>query len=138
VYLFDASSILNLIKRGSVTPLADGLTLDLTLYECLNAIWKECKLLERFGEDVALDYVGIVADLFRSMRVSSIKGLEEEVFELACEEGVTVYDASYLHLAKAKSLVLVTDDRKLREKALKYIKVLTSRDIEKRYAGSIN
>ena len=38
MYLFDASSILNLIKRGLVTPLADGLTLDLALYECLNAI----------------------------------------------------------------------------------------------------
>lgn len=114
-------------------PLADGLTLDLTLYECLNAIWKECKLLKKFKEDIALDYVGIVADLFKSMYVSSIKGSEEEIFKLACKEEITVYDASYLYLAKVKDLILVTDDKKLREKASKYIKILTSKDVEKIY-----
>ena len=70
MYLFDASSILNLIKRGLVMSLANGLILDLMLYECLNAIWNECKLLRKFKEDVALDHVGIIADLFKSMYVS--------------------------------------------------------------------
>jgi len=133
MYLFDASSILNLIKRGLVTPLADGLTLDLALYECLNAIWKEYKLLKKLKEDIALEYVDIVADLFKSMYVSSIKGSEEEIFKLACKEKITIYDASYLYLAKVKNLVLVTDDRKLREKASKYVKTLASKDIEKKY-----
>jgi len=30
-----------------------------------------------------------------------------------------------------KDLILVTDDKKLREKASKYIKTLTSKDVEK-------
>jgi len=94
---------------------------------------EECKLLEKFKEDVALEYVGIVADLFKSMYVSSVKGSEEEIFKLACKKEITIYDASYLYLAKVKNLVLVTDDRKIREKVSKYIKTLASKDIEKKY-----
>jgi len=114
-------------------PLANGLTLDLTLYECLNAIWNECKLLKKFKEDIALDYVGIVAHLFKSMYVSSIKGFEEEIFKLACKEEITVYDASYLYLAKVKDLILVTDDKKLREKGFKIHQNINKQRYRKKY-----
>jgi len=71
------------------------------------------------------------------MYVSSIKSFEEEIFKLACREEITVYDASCLYLAKVKDLILVIDDKELREKASKYIKTLTSKDIEK-YTNSMN
>jgi len=45
VYLLDVSSIVNLIKKGMVKPFANGVTIDLALYETLNAVWKEYKLL---------------------------------------------------------------------------------------------
>jgi len=53
------------------------------------------------------------------MYVSSIKGSEEEIFKLACKEEITVYDASYLYLAKVKDLILVTDDKKIKRKSFK-------------------
>jgi hypothetical protein len=40
VYLFDASAIANLVKRGSLKPLSEGVTLDPAAYEALNAVWK--------------------------------------------------------------------------------------------------
>jgi len=54
MYLFDSSAIINLVKKGTVKPFAHGVTLDLTLYEVLNAIWKEHLLLKRFDKETAL------------------------------------------------------------------------------------
>jgi hypothetical protein len=36
---------INLVKREYLKPLIDGATLDLAIYESLNAIWKEYLLL---------------------------------------------------------------------------------------------
>ena len=50
MYIFDASAIVNLIKRGLTSPFTDGPTLDLAIYECLNVVWKEYKLLKKLYE----------------------------------------------------------------------------------------
>lgn len=38
MYLFDASSIINLVKRGVVMPIANRTTTEPTLYESVNTI----------------------------------------------------------------------------------------------------
>ncbi len=126
MYVFDASSIVNLVKRGVVTVFTNGVTLDLALYESINAVWKEHILLKKIDERVARDFVEIISRLFSVIEVTTIKGYEEEVYSLASREGLTVYDASYLYLAVRDKLVLVTDDYKLRDKASKYVKTLPS------------
>lgn len=47
MYLFYSSAIINLVKRGYLKPLSKGVTLDLAIYECLSAVWKEHFLLGR-------------------------------------------------------------------------------------------
>ncbi len=131
MYLFDASSIVNLVKRGVLTPLADGVTLDLALYECLNAVWKEHALLGRLDREKALKLADIIAGIFRVVETVSIRNSEKEVLELAAKEGLTVYDASYLYVAAKRRLTLVTDDAVLREKASKYVETLTTKEIAK-------
>jgi len=126
VYLFDASAIVNLVKKASLTAFAEGVTLDLALYESLNAVWKEYRLLKRIDEDTALKLAEIISDLFKVIKTLSIKGSEREILSLASREGTTVYDASYLYTALKNNLILVTDDRKLKEKASRHVKVLTS------------
>lgn len=128
MYLFDASSIVNLVKRGKVKVFAAGSTLDLALYESINAVWKEYKLLKRFDKDSALEFIGIISDLFNVVNILSIRGLEREVFEIASKEKLTVYDASYLAKAKKYDFILVTDDDNLRKKALNYVKTMSSTD----------
>ncbi|WP_231961165.1 type II toxin-antitoxin system VapC family toxin [Saccharolobus sp. A20] len=115
-YLFDASSIINLMKRGTVTLLADGETLDLALYEAINAIWKEYSKLKVISKDLSKRYIRVVRRVMEVIPINIIKGLEEEVFDLASKEDLTIYDASYLLIAKRKNLVLVTDDNVLRSK----------------------
>ncbi len=126
MYLFDASAIVNLVKKGVIRPLADGVTLDLAFYEAINAVWKEHRLLRKLDKDVALAFVGVVGRVFEVMKVLSIKGLERGVFELAIREGLTTYDAAYAYVAMKNGFTLVTDDSALRKRISKYLKTISS------------
>jgi len=129
MYLFDSSSLVNLVKKGIVKPFVEGVTLDLAIYESINAVWKEYVLLKRIDEETALRLVSIISRVFEVMEVTSMSGLESEVFKLASKENLTVYDASYLYVSVGRKLTLVTDDWKLRSIASKYTRVLASGDL---------
>ncbi len=129
MYLFDASAIVNLIKKGVTRIFAYGATTDLALYESLNAVWKEFKLLKRIDEETALEYVDIITKVFKAIKRISIEGNEEEIFKLASKENLSIYDTSYLHAAIKHKLTLVTDDSKLLSKASKYVKVIRSNEL---------
>ncbi len=132
MYLFDSSSIVNLVRKGSLKPLAAGATIDLAVYEAVNAVWKEHHLLRRVSRQAAVEWVKILAEVFNTIPVYPLSGLGElsevliSILSLAVSEGVTVYDASYIYAAKAKELTLVTDDGKLRSAAEKYVRSLSS------------
>jgi len=123
----------NLVKRGVVKPFADGVTLDLALYESLNTIWKEHQLLRKIDKDTVLLFLDVMSSVFNVIKVLSIRGLEGEVFNLALREDLTVYDASYLYATMKNKYMLVTDDQKLKSKALKYVEVISSRELASRY-----
>ncbi len=133
MYLFDASALVNLVKKGRVKPLAKGATIDLALYESLNAVWKEYRLLGRIDEETALRFVDIISDVFSVIEVLSVRGLEREVFKLAARDGLTVYDASYLYVAMKNGYTLVTDDKELRNKASKYVETASSNELADRH-----
>ena len=129
MYLFDSSAIINLVKRGVVEPFAEAATLDLALYECVNAVWKEHRLLKRIDRETALMFLSVLSDVFRVVRRVSIADSEEDVFKLAAGEGITVYDASYVYAAMRDGLTLVTDDHALADKASKYVDVTSSSEL---------
>jgi len=135
MYLFDASSIVNLVKRGLARIFIRGVTLDLAFYEALNAIWKEHVLLERIDGETALEYAVIIARVFQALERLDIRDCWEDVLRLAFSEGLTVYDAAYLHIAARRGLTLVTDDQVLAEKASKYVRVLSSSELASGVAG---
>ncbi len=129
MYLFDASSIVNLVKRGILRVLGQGSTIDLARYEALNAVWKEYSLLKQIDRETMLEFADILSKIFDIIRIENIQGNEREVIELATREKLTIYDASYLLLAIKKNLVLITDDEKLKRKASKYVKVRKTQEI---------
>ena len=131
MYLFDASAIVNLVKRGNTRIFLKGATLDLAIYEAINAIWKEHVLLKNIDRDTAITFIDIIHAIFNVMKTFSIGGFEKEIFELACKEHITIYDAAYLYHAIRGKLTLVTDDRKLREVALKYVRVASSMELSR-------
>ncbi len=122
-YLFDASAIVNLIKKRF-----------LAFYECLNAIWREFTKLKQIDKTTALQYIETLILAFRILKIDSIKGEEaKEVFELASKEDLTIYDASYLYAAIRDELTLVTDDQQLRNRASRYVKTLSTEELLKEY-----
>ncbi len=132
-YLFDGSSIVNLVKRGLTKIFLNGATLDLALYESINAIWKEFALLKRITEDTALDYIDVTASVFRAIEKLDVESAESEVFKLASKENTTIYDTSYLYVSIKHDLTLVTDDGELRKRASKYVNVISSRELAEKY-----
>lgn len=129
MYLYDASSIINLVKRGVIRVFAEGATLDLAVYESINALWMECYLFNRIRAEIAYKLLELLKGIFNTIDLYSMKGFEKEVFKMALEEGITIYDASYLYITMKNNLTLVTDDRKLKEVSSKHVKTLTSSQV---------
>jgi predicted nucleic acid-binding protein len=121
--LFDASSFIKALKLGKPEVLVDNSIQWLTIYEVVNALWREAYLLKFTSIDKVLQLVDIVVDVIRYMRILNISNLEKEVLRMSVELGLTAYDASYIVLAQKYGLTLVTEDRKLMSKAQKYINV---------------
>ncbi|MGC8994602.1 MAG: type II toxin-antitoxin system VapC family toxin [Pyrobaculum sp.] len=126
MYLFDASAVVNILKRGRASALYQGAVLDLTVYEAFNAVWKELYLLRRIDIDTAHSYVKALSRVFDVLPTFTVRGVESEVLKLAGELGVTFYDGSYVYTAASRGLTLVTDDKRLSKAARKKIRVLTS------------
>ena len=121
--LFDASSFIKALKLGKPEVLVDNSIQWLTIYEVVNALWREAYLLKFTSIDKVLQLVDIVVDVIRYMRILNISNLEKEVLRMSVELGLTAYDASYIVLAQKYGLTLVTEDRKLMSKAQKYINI---------------
>ncbi len=117
VYLFDASSVVRALKEARLAPLGGQALQWLTVYEVLNAFWKEVRLLSRLSPKEADSLISDFTLLLRDMVVLEPNGLEDEIFRIAVSRDMTVYDASYVALAAKHGLVLVTEDRIFSRKA---------------------
>ncbi|NPA99931.1 MAG: type II toxin-antitoxin system VapC family toxin [Crenarchaeota archaeon] len=135
-YVFDASAIINLLRKNVLSPFLHGATLDLALYETLNALWKEYKLLKKIDEETLNDFVNILCKIFKILELYSIRGFERQILDIACKEKITIYDAAYLVLAISKNAILITDDGELARVAERYVRVLSSEDLRRIVSGS--
>jgi predicted nucleic acid-binding protein len=131
-YLFDASAIIESIIRGVFARRAlptNIYTLDLAIYECHNAIWKLIKR-ELITLEGGFSLAKSLSRLFKSVQIikADIDSMLE-VLKLAIEKGLTIYDASYLYIAKERGLTLVTEDERLIKKAIELgVKSMTVSD----------
>lgn len=128
--MFDASALLNIIKReNSFDILKNGFISDLTLYEVGNAIWKSV-YRELLTEEEARKLLEIFGKIAKMLNVAVLeKEKMYNVLEISVKESITFYDASYIFLAIENGLDLVTDDKKLKNVAGKYLKVYSSMEL---------
>jgi predicted nucleic acid-binding protein len=75
------------------------------------------------------ELLSILGRVFEVITLASIMGEEASVFELVVKEGLRIHDAAYLHYALRNKLVLVTDDRRLMEKAKQYLETMSTREL---------
>lgn len=127
-HLLDASSLALLIKKADVGKaievLQDSSILALTYYELGNAIWKE-STITKFLTAKEADSLGMVAKdvISRVSRMDNEADAFPEILRMARKERLSFYDSSYVLTAKDKGLELITEDRRLREKARNYVDV---------------
>ena len=124
-HLFDASSFIKALKLGKPEVLIDNFIQRLTVYEIMNALWKEARLLKSISIEKLLQLVDVVTDIAKYMKILSISNLEKEILKMSIELDLTAYDTSYIVLAQRHGLTLVTEDKKLMNKAKKHINVIS-------------
>lgn len=126
--LFDPSSIINLCTERKIERLLDGCTLNLAFYELGNAIWKQVHLHKALTPEEGSEALAALTEVYDQMRELPIEDASS-ILNIAVEEGLTFYDASYIHAAIKNEAVLVTDDRKLHTTASKYVETTTSEEL---------
>ena len=125
--LFDASAILNLVRRQRLETLVAGCTLPLARYEVGNAVWRQVYLrrtLTLAEGTTALEAVAAVMDRLPTRPIDG-----SAVLALAVQTGLTYYDAAYLQAAIHGDGVLVTDDATLAAAAQPYVETRSSEDL---------
>jgi len=120
--LFDSSSIVNLAVFGGEKALDvvrnGGSILALTYYEVGNAIWKMHHLTNKINRDDASSLLQVSMKLLALLETVECSTDEAtEIEDLAFDQKLTFYDASYLFVAKKHHLTLVSDDGKMSKTA---------------------
>jgi len=92
-------------------------TLDLSVKELANALWKKV-VRNEMSYEVAQE---IIRDMVegKALRMESQENHLVDAFKIAVEANITVYDALFIALAKKKELELVTCDAAQAEAARK-------------------
>lgn len=133
-FLFDASSMVQVIKsyeeEKTLRLFSENCILDLTKYEVGNALWKEHMLRRVIEADELKELLDLVRTIILRTKVISIDAQDlPDVAEVATNERITFYDASYVIAAKVQNLTLVTEDANLAKAASKHTKAVHARDI---------
>ncbi len=132
-YLLDASALIpSLLDYGeellNILAKVKIYAIDLTVYEAGNSLWKLVTILNTITLEDAEDMMDVIISLIRRdiIRIIYFKDLNlHRIVELAVSEKITFYDTTYITASEKIGAILVTEDKKLKEKAEKYIKVLT-------------
>lgn len=126
--LFDSSSIINLCSERKIERLLEGCTLNLAFYELGNAVWKQVHLQKALTQKEGSQALTALTEVYRQMRELHVEDTSS-ILNIAVEEGLTYYDASYIHAATKNDAVLVTDDKSLQTAASKYVETATSEEL---------
>jgi len=130
-FLLDTSALYPLLLRlreGIVDYAERLLVLDLTWYELGNVLWKETRM-GRLADPMAA--AEMFAELLSTLETVSVHDDFREVLELALREGLTFYDAAYLHAARRLGVALATEDGRL----LRYPEAIRVEELVRRLEG---
>jgi predicted nucleic acid-binding protein len=132
--LFDASSLVELIKHGNGAAAVafSQYTLDLAFYEAGNSFWNDSAAQQLVSREDAIDTVDYLDSVREEMIVLSLSDVgATTVFDTAWDEGVTYYDAAYITAAQETNAMLVTEDGGMADHASEAVSVATAEEILK-------
>mgnify|MGYP000453938014 CR=1 FL=1 len=126
--IFDASSIFLAVKSKKLTVLKDAKTSQLVRYELGNAVWKEVRIHKTVSCERALELLNLLGSVVDKIEIAEPD--YAETLKTACRYNLTFYDAVYVQLAMENSDVLITEDKKLRNKVSGDLDVLSVADLD--------
>jgi len=143
MYLLDASALIPLLSEFGKKLIVKGretrlFTIDLTVYEVGNSLWKLSTLLRSISLEDSAKLIDALGDLITTEIIEVIMFTElnlARTLRMAKEGGITFYDSSYILAAKERDAILVTDDAKLRDVARKHVKTMAYRDFKEAMLG---
>ncbi len=114
--IYDTSSIYRAVELGEFNKLLEGKTLDLAPYELGNVVWKEVTR-NKISESEGVKLIKFISRVISLMEILKI-GIKGEVLKVAVDNNLSYYDASYLYASISMKDVLVTEDKKLLDRAV--------------------
>ncbi|MBD3191150.1 MAG: hypothetical protein GF308_10920 [Candidatus Heimdallarchaeota archaeon] len=107
----------------------DQFLTELSYYEFGNILWK-LKYHEIISQKELQELSELIKDLWYFFNIISYK-IEQfnEILTLAIQNKITFYDSSFIFYAKGHSLILVSDDEKMRTIVEKFVTVISSEDL---------
>jgi len=138
-YLLDASALVPLLSEFGKQLIVKAaeirlFTTDLAVYESGNSLWKLSTLLRSISLEDAAEVMGVLRDVTAREVIQATRFGDLDLaraVKMASKEGMTFYDSSYILVAEGRGATLVTEDRKLREAASKYIGTMTYTDFQR-------
>jgi predicted nucleic acid-binding protein len=139
-YLLDASALLLLTTGRGKQLIVEAsrenlITTDLAMYEACNSLWKLATLLKTMPLEDAMDVATTLKNLVMRNMIQTINFAKldfSHALNKAYKEQLTFYDASYIATAESTEAILVTEDKKLRKAAGKFVKTITYTDLADR------
>jgi len=137
-FLLDASVLVPLLldcgeKLLDIAGKVSLYTMDLTVYEVGNSLWKLVFLLKSISLDDAVEIMEVLMDLVKRGFVKIVRFGEldaSRIIRLAVAEELTFYDSAYITAAEKLSVAFVTEDKELGEKARKYVKIMVYKQLQ--------
>jgi len=126
--IFDTSSIYKAVEINCIEKLQGEKTLDLSLYELGNIVWKYV-MRNKLSSDEGKKLIDILMDVISLMQIIET-GINTTTYSIAVKNRISYYDASYIHAALSSKEPLVSEDKKLLRISAKYgIKSYTIEDL---------
>lgn len=130
-FLFDASSILEALVKGSVRVLNNNYTVEIARYELGNILWRRRTLIGDVNDEEYIRLTNLLKTTLKLLNIISIECHETNILKIAKEFKITFYDSAYVFTAKTKNLLLVTEDEELKKRVGNYVKTISIGEILK-------
>ncbi|MGP3667238.1 MAG: type II toxin-antitoxin system VapC family toxin [Candidatus Bathyarchaeota archaeon] len=130
-FLFDASSILEALVKGSVRVLNNNYTVEIARYELGNILWRRRTLIGDVDDEEYIRLTNLLKTTLKLLNIINIECHETNILKIAKEFKITFYDSAYVFTAKTKNLLLVTEDEELKKRVGNYVKTISIGEILK-------
>ncbi len=113
------STVAEKLFRKWIRDNEDIVTIDITLSESFNALWKHYYLVKDIDLETLKEASGDLLNLWEKLIVIDTSRIVNEALDIAVEQGITIYDSLYIALAQYYRGGIASFDRIQRDKAIK-------------------